>query len=197
MWRFYQWCVRAWPLWATLFVIAAHQTMIATFPQQSEIINKAVSIGLQVLGGLLVLYAIDSTLGMFRGTTIFRVMAEWFLSCPIWRKPRTIEGSGATTLSVTASGQGRIERKAGSIAGRIAELERQMDEMYQDIGRREKALRKLISDSKAEFSDRVQQSETAIRRVEGKVDATALGSIKQQAFGVVIAIYGAGLGYLS
>lgn len=197
MWRFYQWFFRAWPLWATLFVIAAHLFTLSIFSQQSEGVNKSFSIGLQVLGGLLVLDSINSTLGMLRGTTIFRVIAEWFLSCPIWSTPRTIEGAGIATLSVTASGQGRVKRKATAIPDRVAELEQQMDEMYQDIGRREKALRKLISDTKTELSDRVQKGEAAIRRVDGKVDATALGTIKQQVFGVVIAIYGAGLGYLS
>jgi hypothetical protein len=180
-----------------LLVIAAHQSTLSIFTQQSEGINKGYSIGLQALGGLLVLYSIDNTLGMLRGTTIFRVVAEWFLSCPIWNKKRTIEGAGVATVNATASGQVRVKRKATSISDRVSELERQMDEMYQDIGRREKALRKLISDAKAELSDRVQKSETAIRGVEGKVDATALGSIKQQVFGVVIALYGAGLGYLS
>ncbi|PMR74493.1 hypothetical protein C1H69_14750 [Billgrantia endophytica] len=72
-----------------------------------------------------------------------------------------------------------------------------MDEVYRDMGLREQALKKLVSEVKDELSARASKSEAAICEVEGKIDATALGSIKQQVFGVVIAVYGAGLAYFS
>lgn len=195
--RFYRWCARAWPFWVAVFVIGTHQGLWAAFPQQSTDINKAFSIGLQIVGGLLVLHSIDSTLGMLRGESIPRIIAHWFRSCPIWSKPQKIEGSGVASVGFVSSANLRVKNQASSLSQRVSELERQMDEVYQDIARREQALKELVSEVKEELSKRVGQSEVAIRDVKEKIDNTALGSIKQQIFGVVIAIYGAGISYFS
>ena len=197
MGRFYRWCVRAWPLWAAVIVMGTHQGLWAAFPQQSADINKAFSIGLQIVGGLLVLHSINSTLGMLRGESIPRLIAHWLRSCPIWSKPQKIEVSGVTSVGVVSSANLRVKNQASSLSQRISELERQMEEVYRDIVRREQALKKLVSEAKEELSARMGQSEVAIRDVKDKIDNSALGSIKQQIFGVIIAVYGAGISYFS
>lgn len=103
----------------------------------------------------------------------------------------------SATLDITASFQGRVKRQANSLSDRVTELEHQMEEMHQDIVKRERAIQKLVSDTKEELSARAGSNEVELRDIKAKVDGTVLGSIKQQAFGVVIAVYGAGLGYFS
>lgn len=195
--RFYKWVSSAWPLWGTLLVIGVHQGLLTSLPSKTESINESLSIGLQVIGGLLVLHSIDSSLGLLRGESIPRVIIQWFRTCPVWSKRKVVEARMSATLDITASFQGRVKRQANSLSERVTELELQMEEMHQDIVKRERAILKLVSDTKEELSARAGSNEVELRDIKAKVDGTVLGSIKQQAFGVVIAVYGAGLGYFS
>jgi len=195
--RFYHWCRRAWPLWASLMVIAAHLAVVNTFPQQSKEINGGFSIAMQVLGGLLVLYSIDSTLGLMREESIFRIISKWLQDCPLWSKSKAVNVSVSSAASAMASFNARVKTVASSLPDRVTELERQVEEAYREMDRKNQALKELISEAKGQLSTRIGGAESAIRSVEKKLDTTMLSGIKQQIFGVVIAIYGAGLGYFS
>ena len=195
--RFYHWCRRAWPLWAILVVIAAHLTVVNTFPQQSKEINGGFSIAMQVLGGLLVLYSIDSTLGLMREESIFRVIMKWLQDCPLWSKPKAVNVSVSSAASAMASFNARVKTVASSLPDRVTELERQVEEVYREMDRKNQALKELISEARGQLSTRIGGGESASRGVEKKLDTKMLSGIKQQIFGVAIAIYGAGLGYVS
>lgn len=195
--RFYNWCRRAWPLWASLMVIAAHLGVVSMFPQQSNEINGGFSIAMQVLGGLLVLYSIDSTLGLMREESIFRVIMKWLQDCPLWSKPKGVEVSVSSAASAMASFNPRVKTAIASLPDRVTELERQVEEVYREMDRKTQALKELISEAKGQLSTRIGGAESAIRGVEQKLNTTMLSGIKQQVFGVVIAVYGAGLGYFS
>lgn len=178
-------------------VIAAHLAVVNTFPQQSKEINAGFSIAMQVLGGLLVLYSIDSTLGLMREESIYRLVTKWFRDCPLWSKPKVAEVSMSATANASASFQARVKKGASSLTDRVTELERHVDEAYREMDRKHQALKELISEAKGQLSTRIGGTESAIGRVEKKLNTTILSGIKQQAFGVVIAVYGAGLGYFS
>jgi hypothetical protein len=178
-------------------VIAAHLAVINTFPQQSKEINKGFSIAMQVLGGSLVLYSINSTLGLMREESIYRVITKWFRDCPLWSKPKVVEVSVSATANASASLQARVKKGASSLTDRVTELERQVDEAYREMDRKNQTLKELISEVKGQLSTRIGGAESAIRGVEKKLDTTTLSGIKQQVFGVVVAVYGAGLGYFS
>lgn len=193
--RFYLWCARAWPFWAILLVIGVHQGSLMFFSENSENISKGFSAGLQVIGGLLVLQSIDSALGILRGSSISSLIIQWLRTCPAWYKHKVVTVMATSTASATASIYSRVHHKATSLSSRVTELERQIAEVHQEMERREQALIKIISDTKDELIAREGENAATIRDIERKINVTALGSIKKQAFGVVIAMYGAGIGY--
>lgn len=195
--RFYRWFMDAWPIWAAASIIGAHRGLLQAFPQKIEETNTVFSLGLQIIGGLMVLYSIDSNLAELRGQNIWLLIRQWFQNCPLWSKPRTVQVSLKGEIGISSSASGRVKRRAITLEERVEELERQVDEAYKEMHRREETVKKLISDVKNELSSKVAENQAGIRGVEGKLDNTALGGLKQQVFGVLIVIYGALLGHIS
>jgi len=58
---------------------------------------------LQIIGGLIVIYSIDSNLGLFKKKNLFNISIAWFKRCPI-RKDKTIESQPTTLISRNLSG---------------------------------------------------------------------------------------------
>ncbi|MFB9866230.1 hypothetical protein [Vreelandella sulfidaeris] len=100
-------------------------------------------------------------------------------------------------IGISASGSGRVKRRAITLEERVEELERQVDEAYKEMHQREEAVKSLVSDVKNELLSKIAENQAGIRGVEGKLDNTTLGGLKQQVFGVLIVIYGALLGHIS
>ncbi|MET4160736.1 hypothetical protein ABIE61_000550 [Marinobacterium sp. MBR-111] len=195
--RFYRWFMDAWPIWAAALIIGVHRLSLQAFPQKIEETNSVFSLGLQIIGGLMVLYSIDSNLAALRGQNIWLLIGQWFRNCPLWSKPKTVQVSLKAEIGISASASGRVKRRAITLEERVEELERQVDETYKEMHQREEAVKSLVSDVKNELLSKIAENQAGIRGVEGKLDNTTLGGLKQQVFGVLIVIYGALLGHTS
>lgn len=188
---FLLWLLRAWPVLALLPITVCHYAFLQLFPVNAALVNKLTGTALQIVGGLIVLLAIDGNLGLFRKQTLYSVVIAWFHDFPLVRKDVAIVLSGAVSVSATVSATLSAERRFTNIEERVAELERQIKELHATIDQQKAALLSRIEEVKAELGNGLASNQVAIQELSTRIETSAVGGFKLQAFGVLLAIYGA------
>lgn len=161
------------------------------FPVETNLINKLTGTCMQIVGGLLVLSAIDGNLGLFRKKTLVDVVVAWFRDMPLFLRSVSIELTGVSAGVTTSDVKGTTERSYSTVDERLAELERQVKELYSALSAQRSALLSRIDEVKVELSKGLAASQAAVQELSERIEASTVGGFKQQAFGVLLAIYGA------
>lgn len=185
------WLLRAWPVLALLPIIACHYAALQLFSAHAVLVNKLTGTTFQVVGGVIVLLAIDGNLGLFRKQTLYSVVVAWFREFPLIRRNVTIALSGAAFSSATGSATLSVERRFTTVEERVAELERQIKELHTTIAQQKAALLSRIEEVKVELGKGLASNQAAIQELSARIETSTVGGFKQQGFGVLLAIYGA------
>lgn len=187
------WLMRAWPVLAIAGLVTLHFTALGLLPTLTVWVNKITGTLMQVVGGLLVLHSIDGNLGTFRKQSIPLIVKLWLLDFPL--RKRTVSGSinvalgGATAHAVGGS----VRIKSTSLEGRVTEVERRIEELQVALQTQDAAVRKKIDDMRTELSTSIDSNQSAVRQLREQIESSTVGGFKEQAFGVLLAIYGAGV----
>lgn len=188
---FLPWLLRAWPVLALLPIIASHYAALQLFSAHAVLVNKLTGTTLQIVGGVIVLLAIDGNLGLFRKQTLYSVVVAWFRDFPLIRRNVTIALSGVACSLAAGSITASVERRFTTVEERVAELERQIKELHTTIAQQKAALLGRIEEVKVELGKGLASNQTAIQELSARIETSAVGGFKQQGFGVLLAIYGA------
>lgn len=192
-----KWIWRGWPvvIWALIILlhqISSHLYCIELLPCWSnQQVDKTLAFSLNLVGGLLVLYSIDSNLGLFRQGGMFTLFMKWLKSFPMVKGESIVirPDSVSSTCSV---GSPRIE---------LNKTPETIDELY-------KYTREQIAFLKSDIKEQRKHSDQQINSLSSKVSAenarinknlsslnqqlkaVAIGGFKIQLFGVLLVIYG-------
>lgn len=188
---FLLWLLRAWPVLALLPIITCHYAALQLFSAHAVFVNKLTGTTLQIVGGVIVLLAIDGNLDLFRKQTLYSVVVAWFRDFPLIRRSVTIALSGVASSSATGSATLSVERRFTTVEERVAELERQIKELHTTIAQQKAALLGRIEEVKVELGRGLASNQAAIQELSARIETSAVGGFKQQGFGVLLAIYGA------
>lgn len=185
------WILRAWPVLVLVPIASAHACAHHLFPADAVIVNKITGTVLQVVGGLIVLYSVNSNLGLFRGQHIGSVIIGWFKSFPFFRKPVMVSGSASASIALSGSARISVGRATTTIEEKIAELERQLTEFRQNVKEDIQAVNVRIGQVHTELSDALATNTATLNQLSSRLELATIGGFKQQAFGVLLAVYGA------
>lgn len=185
------WLLRAWPVLALVPIAFAHSIAYQHFPAETGMVNKITGTVLQVVGGLIVLYSVNTNLGLFREQHFGSIIIGWFRSFPLFRKSVTVACSGSGSLAFGGSARISVRRATNTVEEKIAELERQIDEFRQHVNEDIQAVNARIGQVHAELSIAVATNTNTLNQLSSKLELATVGGFKQQAFGVLLAIYGA------
>ena len=185
------WTFRAWPVLAFLPIAFVHQKAHTLFPADPALVNKVIGTSLQVIGGLIVLHAVNANLGLFRNQHLGHVILGWVRSFPLFRKPVTISVSGIGGIGMSGSARVSVRHVANTLEEKVAELERQMEEFRTHVREDLSAVQKRIDQVHTELSSAVTSNAAAVTQLSTRIEQATIGGFKQQAFGVLLAIYGA------
>lgn len=178
-----------------MFVMAvlgyAHWRALACFPGETVLVNKLTGTVMQVVGGLIVLYSVDSNLGLFRNQSLVTAVLAWFRECPIFMRSITLSASASASCSATASISATVIRAATTIEERLAALESRFEEFRSEMATQHQAIHSRIEDVKLELSNSIASNQSELRKLSDQVEKATVGGFKQQAFGVMLVIYGA------
>jgi chromosome segregation ATPase len=185
------WFLRAWPVLAMALIGCAHVFAITQFPSETVFVNKLTGTFLQIVGGLIVLHSVDANLGLFRNHSLATAVVAWLRECPIFVRNVTISGSGAAACAASGSATVTVTRAATTIEERVAEVERRLDELRSEVTAQNSAIHTRIEEVKSELSSSISSNQAALNKLSEQVEKATVGGFKQQAFGVMLVIYGA------
>jgi len=169
----------------------AHLITLSKFPGDSVLVNKLTGTVMQIVGGLIVLYSVDSNLGLFRNKSLAAAVIAWFRECPIFVRSVTISATGNASCSATGSLSASVIRAATTVEERLAELERRIEELRSEIAEQNRSIRSRIEEVRSELSSSITSNQSALNKLSKQLESATVGGFKQQAFGVMLVIYGA------
>ncbi|MGF1568998.1 MAG: hypothetical protein ACFCVD_13170 [Nodosilinea sp.] len=158
----------------------------------SAFINKTTGTAMQILGGLIVLHSINSNLGIFRNQTLSSIVVSWFRDFPLGKRPRVISLS-ARMLSQSSSSNPtmHIGQSPTTLEERIVELGHQVEKVRLEARAQDALVSQRFNKVEEEFSVSITSNQSALNQLSAKIEEVTVGGFKLQAFGVLLAIYGA------
>ncbi|MDO8890470.1 MAG: hypothetical protein Q7V00_01355 [Sulfurimicrobium sp.] len=169
----------------------AHWFALVRFPGETVLVNKLTGTAMQVVGGLIVLYSIDSNLGLFRNQSLAATVIAWIRACPIFARSITLSADCTVSCNASASMSATVIRAATTIEERLAALESRIEELRSEVAIQHRAIHSRIEDVRSELSSSIASNQSALRKFSEQVERATVGGFKQQAFGVMLVIYGA------
>ena len=185
------WLFRAWPVLALLPAFAGHWFALRHFGESTAMVNKIVGMSLQLTGGLLILYSINDNLGLFRRQSLLAAAIAWFKSFPTAGKSVTIQLSGVGTAGMVGSATLTTGTPPKTVEERVARLEEGLSSLRQEVAANVTQAQRQLLEAKAELGSRIDSTANQVSELTKKVEHAAVGGFKLQAFGVLLAIYGA------
>jgi len=158
-------------------------------------IDKYLSFGLNITGGILVLYSIDSNLGLFKKGNLLTLFTNWAKTFPlIKRKPINIVVEPSRIQVTAHDARVELNKPPESIEELYKYIQNQISllrkDMKEDRRIREAALNKVTQD----WSTRHSKISKDVSEINEQLKAVAIGGIKWQVLGVLLVIYGSYIG---
>jgi hypothetical protein len=190
-----RWLVSMWPGLIPLGLAVAHYFAATHAQLDWSNINKLIALILQIVGGLIVLYAIDSTLGVVGSTSLGKLFLEHLKRFPLLKRSVYLEGASAEAQASAGLGKMRTGLPKRTLEEKIENLQQQIDWLKEDLGEEIKGVKSQL----AESDRRHQQAETALRnsinKLKQEFKELSIGGVKTQIFGVLLVIHGAAASY--
>ncbi|APZ43665.1 hypothetical protein BW247_11670 [Acidihalobacter ferrooxydans] len=169
--------------------------MLNYFSQWDDFINKTAALVSLLVGGLIILYSINSNIGIIKQKSLISELSNYLKEFPLIKRPIAIELQGtAMTISAIKSNIS-VDRKAQSTDEKIEYLQERINEVSRELEQESKELNKKIDHLTNNMSTQIQDAKTSLRGLESKMDEVYTGDLKVQLFGVLLIIYGAIAGY--
>lgn len=160
-----------------------------------EFVNRTASLVSQLVGGLLILYSIDSNIGVIKQESLCFMLASYVKDFPLIKRSVTAEPKGVSTIGSTGRVVAGIDRNPQSIEEKIEHLQEQINKLKTDFVQKFKEVNEKIDQKSKIINTKVQNTKEELRNIESKVGKVSIGGLKVQLFGVLLIIYGAFSGY--
>jgi len=186
-----------WPVLMIALIFFIHNMIITYLPVDREVTNKTVSFFVQVIGGLLVLYSIDSNVGIIKKKNLLDVLVNYLREFPPIQKPSTCKLQVPITINIDVAGTGAVERNPNTIDEKIAYLQEQIDDLKAQLHRSAGDISNKMEKQRTELLDQIAGTRTKIACIEENLEQVSIGGVKVQLFGVLLIIYGSLTTYIA
>jgi len=179
-------------VFALLLAGFTHVAALSLVPLTATLVNKLTGTVLQIVGGLLVLHSVNGNLGLFRRQSLASALVTWLREFPSGKNQTVVLGGVGMAGEVGVAGSLSIgSAKPANLEDRVAHLESQLIEERKRLRELEAAMSKGLASIRSDLSSSISTVDASVRDLATKVESAAVGGIKQQLFGVLLAIYGA------
>ena len=190
LFRLIKWFWRAWPVIVLISLFCFHLFLIYYFQLNANTTNKTISLFSQLIGGLLILYSIDSNIGVIRGKSLFSMFTNFLKDFPLIKKSVVLQVQNLSMSTSLSNADITIDRNPTSINEKLEYLQEQIDQLKRNLEQKSNELHKKIDDHSKEMNTNIQETKSALQDIASKVDEVSVGGIKVQLFGVLLLIYG-------
>lgn len=192
-----KWIFKAWPILVPLIFICFHVFVGFYFCLDLKQANKLISLILQVIGGLLVLYSIDSNLGLFGHLSLGALAIKWVKSFPLKGKPITLDSEPVSTASFVHPLKLRTSGPGKTTEDHLAYLQKQIDWLKEDYKEDLLLLKQKNATLESDLRQELSGLRSTIGIVDHKITKVSVGGIKWQIFGLLLMVYGAVVSYFT
>jgi hypothetical protein len=192
-----KWLLRMWPVLLPISFALIHYLISVNFPVHLPYQNKCISLFLQIIGGIIVLYSIDSNLGIIGNSSLLSLFSSYMKSFPLIKRSYDIK-TGSGSIKITGhSAKLRVGNSTNTIEGKLIYLQQQIDWLKEDLRDEAKELKGMITNEKKQTDIKIGEIERSIGSVDKKITESSFGSIKIQIFDVLLMIHGSISSYYS
>lgn len=186
------WTLRAWPVLAIVPFAVFHYIALAEFAHSSQLVNKLMGMTLQLIGGSVILWAIDENLGLFRKRSLRTSLVSWLRDFPVRNAANTVILVGSGSASTSGHATVTAATLPNTIEERLLHLEQGLKAVRQDLQEGLAAAQRQLSAAKTELGVRIDAAAGQVADLSSRVERATVGGFKAQLFGVLLAVYGAG-----
>jgi hypothetical protein len=192
-----------WPIWSLLIIYSSHQLFLLPCIDfalgvkvicLSEIeLNKYFASFIQLVGGFIILYNIDSNLGLFKNTNIFSHSITTLKKFPLFKSMTSVSSGLSIRSGIEGATKARGYKSPESTKEHLEILQKQIDWLKEDFKtqKRESAEKvQLLENKVAKNSSDINNK---VDTIEGKLVKSATEGFKPQVLGFILICYGAWL----
>ena len=158
-------------------------------------INRIIPPVFQIVGGILVLYSIDSNLGVAKDTSLYAIFMNYLKNFPLIKRHYTLDVHSATHKLTGHPPKIRLGGPTNTIEEKIAHLQSQIGWLKEDLDDEIGNVKKIIQSAEERANKSISEIKQKIGVVESKVTELSIGGLKTQLFGVLLMIYGSVVSY--
>jgi hypothetical protein len=192
----FRWFWRAWPVLILGPLFYVHLLLLSTFSESAININKIISLICQVVGGIIILYTIDSNIDILKHKSLFSLAANYLKEFPLIKRHVKLEVQGGLHGTSSVKAKISVVKKPESIEERIAYLQEQINDLKLDLEQKSKELSEKIDGLSYKMSSQTEEIKSGLQILESKIVEISTGGITVQLFGVLLMVYGAIAGFL-
>ena len=192
-----KWLIRSWPILFPVILIGIHYYIVTQLNIDLKNINKLISLCLQIFGGILVLYSIDSNLGVVSKNSISALIRDWFKACPLFVKSITIHVHPASTKETTFPVSVRIGGSGNTTEEHLAYLQEQINWLKEDQKEHLKFFKQRLAKAENKSATDASDLRSSLNSMSNKLAEISIGGIKLQIFGVILMVYGSVVSYFT
>jgi hypothetical protein len=191
--------LEAWFVLIPIGLGCLHYYIVANCSVDVSEMNKIASLVLQITGGLLIVYSIDSTIGIVSSLSLVGMAKKWVLSIffSLFSKSVTVN-VGTGNLKMTGL-QCKVRTGASddTVEGKIKYLQQQVDWLKEDLDDEIKHVKDMHIKSEKSLNEKISTLNTKVSETDRKFNKVSLGGIKVQLFGILLMIHGSISSYLA
>jgi len=192
-----KWLWRIWPLHVILALLCVHLLLIYYFGLDTKTTNKTIALLSQVVGGILILYSIDSNIGIFKDRNLVGEFIQYLREFPLIKRSVTAKLNGQFMGLSGIGADLTYGRKCETVEEKLEYLQEQIAELRQHCKHKRKEIDKRFKDVSKEMKTQDQKQQKAVEDLKSKIEKVSVGGIKVQMFGVMLMVYGAISGYVA
>lgn len=186
-----------WPILIPVILATFNYLGFLYIPVDWEGINKVIPPVFQIIGGILILYSIDSNLGIAKNTSLYRVFVNYMKSFPLIKNHYTLEAGSGTYNIIGHPAKIRVSGLTNTVEEKIIYLQKQIDWLKEDLVCGVNNINSKISAAEDRATESITELSTKLGSVENKITDLSIGGLKTQIFGVLLMIHGSAVSYYS
>ena len=195
--RLLKWSWRSWPVIILVVLFIAHLALVEYFCFNVSVIHKTIALITQLVGGLLILYSIDSNIGIIKDKNLLALLTGYLREFPLIKRPVVIQVQGGAVGLSSLDAKITVTRSPETLEEKLEYLQEQITNVKTDLERETKKINEKIDQNSKKVESKISETKSELRKLETKIEKVSIGGIKIQFLGVLLMGYGSITSYFA
>ncbi len=185
-----KWSMEPWPLHLFPILVTTHLTLIKLIPSQKLKIDSFCSVSFQIIGGFIVLWVLNSNMGIISKNSFFKAIDGYMRRFPLFLKSKSVTLSVDSCVSVGCIAEARVIPRFKYIEEKVDFLFKEVEIIEDKINTSKNELKNEIKTTELKLNEKLNQIRIELNEINIKIQNTIVGGAKLEALGVITIAYG-------